>query len=78
VGFGQWGVTDCRAIFNSLHPPGTIEAHLAPEAYKGLIDPEASAKATAAAEAEKKRIKAVRDGMSPVETILGLDEFEVR
>jgi len=67
----------CREIFNSLHPPGTIEHNLPADAFKGYIDPEAAAKSAAAQRAEKEREKKARDALSPVETILGLDEFEV-
>lgn len=66
-----------RSIFNPLHPPGTIENNLAPEAFKGKVDPKTAAKAAAAQDAEKARVKAVREALPPVETILGLDEFQV-
>jgi hypothetical protein len=31
-------------LFRSIHPPNTIESHLAPENLKGSIDPKEAAK----------------------------------
>lgn len=66
-----------RNLFNSLHPPGTIENNLPKESFKGLVDPEISAKAIAAQDAAKAKIAAARAALPPVETILGIEEFEV-
>lgn len=41
------------------------------------MDPKTSAKAAQAQEEERARVQAVRDALPPVETILGLDEFQV-
>ena len=67
-----------RSLFNPLHPPGTIENNLPAECFKGYVDPAITAKANAVRDAEKRRIAAAREALPPVETILGLDEFEVR
>lgn len=66
-----------RSLFNPLHPPGTIENNLPAECFKGYVDPAITAKANAVRDAEKRRIAAAREALPPVETILGLDEFEV-
>ena len=68
---------DTRELFNPLHPPGTLENNLPPESFKGYVDPEITAKANAAKKAEQERIARARAGLAPVETVLGLDEFEV-
>lgn len=66
-----------RSIFNPLHPPGTIENNLDPEAFRGYVDPAATAAGAAAQIEEKRRIAEAREKLAPVETILGLDEFQV-
>lgn len=66
-----------RALFNPLHPPGTIENNLPPDCFKGYVDPSVTAKANAARDAEKKRIADARAALPPVEGVLGLDEFQV-
>lgn len=66
-----------RSIFNPVHPPGTIENNLSPSNLKGRVDPQIAAKGAAAQDAERARVQAVRDSLPPVETILGLDEFQV-
>ncbi|WVR06147.1 hypothetical protein IAU60_003177 [Kwoniella sp. DSM 27419] len=61
-----WVIVDGRvyeSLFNSLHPPGTIENNLPPESYKGRVDPKISAKAVAAQDAEKARIAAARQAL---------------
>ncbi|WVF71068.1 hypothetical protein IAT40_005865 [Kwoniella sp. CBS 6097] len=68
--------SDVSSLFNSLHPPGTIENNLPEESFKGWVDPDISAKAVAAQDAEKARIAAARKALPPVETILGIEEFE--
>lgn len=65
------------SLYNSLHPPGTLETNLPSESLKGHVDPVISAKANAAQNAERERIAAARAALPPVETILGLEEFEV-
>ncbi|WVQ99128.1 hypothetical protein IAU59_006260 [Kwoniella sp. CBS 9459] len=67
---------DVSSLFNSLHPPGTIENNLPEESFKGWVDPEVSAKAVAEQVEEKAKIAAARQALPPVETILGIDEFE--
>jgi hypothetical protein len=64
-------------LFNPLHPPGTLENNLSPESYKGRVDPEITAIAAAKQNAERARIASARAALAPVETILGIDEFEV-
>lgn len=64
-------------MFNPLHPPGTIENNLSPESLKGFVDPEISAVAAAKQDAERNRIAEARAALPAVETILGIDEFEV-
>jgi L-lactate dehydrogenase (cytochrome) len=66
-----------RALFNPLHPPGTLESNLAPESFKGRVDPKITAIAAAKQDAERARIASARAALPPVETILGIDEFEV-
>jgi hypothetical protein len=66
-----------RALFNPLHPPGTIENNLPPDCFKGYVDPAVTAKANAARDAERERIERARGALPPVESILGLDEFQV-
>ncbi|OCF32007.1 hypothetical protein I316_06393 [Kwoniella heveanensis BCC8398] len=68
--------SDVSSLFNSLHPPGTIENNLSEESFKGWVDPEITAKAVAAQDAEKARVAAARGALPPVETILGIEEFE--
>jgi hypothetical protein len=41
------------------------------------VDPATTAKAAESQAAEKRRIAEVRENLPPVETILGLDEFQV-
>ena len=41
------------------------------------MDPEVTAQANAVAEAEKERLAVARAALPPVETILGIDEFQV-
>jgi L-lactate dehydrogenase (cytochrome) len=50
---------------------------LAPESFKGFVDPDITAAAAAKQDAEKARIVAARAALPPVESILGIDEFEV-
>lgn len=69
--------SDSRSIFNPIHPPGTIENNLPPESLKGRVDPRLAAKAAQAQNEEKARVEAARAALPPVETILGLDEFQV-
>lgn len=68
---------DLRAIFNPIHPPGTIENNLPADSYRGKVDPKVAAATAAAQNAERARVAAAREALPPVETILGLDEFEV-
>ncbi|WVW84347.1 hypothetical protein I302_106381 [Kwoniella bestiolae CBS 10118] len=56
-----------------IHPPKTLENNLAPECFKGLVDPQAAANAY---EAEQRRVNSARDALPPVETMLGLDELQ--
>jgi L-lactate dehydrogenase (cytochrome) len=66
-----------RSLFTPLHPPGTVENNLAPESFKGYVDPKISAVAAAKQDAERARIADARAALPPVETMLGIDEFEV-
>ena len=68
---------DDSTLFNPLHPPGTLENNLSPDSYKGRVDPEITAIAAAKQNAERARIASARAALAPVETILGIDEFEV-
>lgn len=70
-------LTSNSTLYNPLHPPGTIENNLPEESFKGYVDPAISARANAVQETEKARVAAARAALPPVETILGLDEFEV-
>jgi hypothetical protein len=48
VSFGPHAETFLRELFRPIHPPGTLENNLAPEHFKGVIDP---------AEAEQVRLR---------------------
>lgn len=64
-------------LFKPIHPPGTLENNLAPEDFKGLVDPKEAAQAVAAYKAEQDRIENGRKNLAPAETMLSIDELEV-
>ena len=68
--------TDVRSLFTPLHPPGTLQSNLPLESFKGRVDPKIAAVAAAKQNAERARIADARAALPPVETILGIDEFE--
>lgn len=68
---------DDRSIYNPLHPPGTLESNLPPKSFKGWVDPDITAVAAEKQNAERDRVAMARAALPPVETILGVDEFEV-
>lgn len=63
--------TDCTEEFDPIHPPGTLEENLDPEANLGTVDITTLPKPKAAA-IEKKAV----EGPPPMESLLNLDEIE--
>ena len=57
--------------YDPVHPPGTLEDHLPPEANLGPIDPDTLPKDEAVQEEAR-----VEEGPPPLETLLNLDEIE--
>ncbi|WWD22204.1 hypothetical protein CI109_106695 [Kwoniella shandongensis] len=72
----QNGGRDVTELFRPVHPPNTLETHLGPENYKGVIDPVEAEKSRAAFDAEQKRIAEGRAKLPPPETLLSLDEIQ--
>jgi isopentenyl diphosphate isomerase/L-lactate dehydrogenase-like FMN-dependent dehydrogenase len=63
---------DATDEYDPVHPPGTLEEHLKPEAKLGQIDPDSLPDAQApAVEAE-----IAQDAPPPLESLLNLDEIE--
>ncbi|ORY26687.1 FMN-dependent dehydrogenase-domain-containing protein [Naematelia encephala] len=67
---------DVTELFRPIHPPGTLETHLAPENFKGNIDPKQAAEANEAYAAEQSRIDQARNSLPAVETLLSLEELQ--
>nr|XP_019007451.1 uncharacterized protein I206_07709 [Kwoniella pini CBS 10737]OCF46232.1 hypothetical protein I206_07709 [Kwoniella pini CBS 10737] len=65
---------DVTELFKPVHPPNTLENNLAPECFKGLVNPKEVEEVTF--EAEQQRVEKERNALPPVETMLGLDEIE--
>ncbi|RYP76154.1 hypothetical protein DL771_001978 [Monosporascus sp. 5C6A] len=64
---------DATEEYDPIHPPGTLEENLKPEAKLGKVDPQTLVNATKpAAEEERKEAQ----GPPPMETLLNLDEIE--
>jgi len=83
---------DGSELFRSIHPPNTLELNLTPTSLMGVIDAEEAAavgarclqwryahdQSRAAYEAEQRRTAEGRAALPPVETILSLDDMEVK
>lgn len=69
---------DATAEFDPIHPPGTLEEHLKPEAKLGVVDPESLKKLQRQsaqgrpAEGDEKKVPPP----PPLHTLLNLDEIE--
>lgn len=64
---------DATEEYDPIHPPGTLEENLKPEAKLGRIDPQTLVQTSApAAKEEKKDV----DGPPPMESLLNLNEIE--
>ncbi|KAL1967287.1 hypothetical protein VTN77DRAFT_3333 [Rasamsonia byssochlamydoides] len=62
---------DATDEYDPIHPPGTLEENLKPEALLGTVNPETLPKPTADKQPEEKK-----QGPPPMETLLNLDEIE--
>ncbi|KAJ9090661.1 hypothetical protein QFC19_009523 [Naganishia cerealis] len=67
---------DVTELYKPIHPPNTLENNLSPEQFVGTIDPELAQETRKRYEADMKRIQEAREGLPPVETVLGLDEMQ--
>ncbi|GFZ48900.1 hypothetical protein JCM24511_06649 [Saitozyma sp. JCM 24511] len=67
---------DVTELFRPVHPPGTLENNLAPENFKGVIDPKEAEAARLAFETEQRRLEKARGDLPPVETMLGIEELQ--
>ncbi|KAJ9099932.1 hypothetical protein QFC21_003937 [Naganishia friedmannii] len=67
---------DVTELYKPIHPPKTLENNLSPEQFVGTIDPELAQETKQRYEADMKRIQEAREGLPPVETVLGLDEMQ--
>ncbi|RSH90017.1 Cytochrome b2, mitochondrial precursor [Saitozyma podzolica] len=67
---------DVTELFRPVHPPGTLENNLAPENFKGVIDPKEAEAARLAFETEQQRLQKARNDLPPVETMLGIEELQ--
>ncbi|KAI1203904.1 mitochondrial cytochrome b2 [Nemania serpens] len=68
---------DATEEYDPIHPPGTLEENLKPEAKLGRVDPTTLVQTTKpAAKEEKKKPESDDDGPPPMETLLNLDEIE--
>lgn len=63
---------DATAEYDPIHPPGTLEENLKPEALLGTVDPETLPKP----EAEKTQPEQKKEGPPPMHTLLNMDEIE--
>ena len=70
---------DATEEYDPIHPPGTLEDNLRPEAQLGTVDPESLARIQKAAQ-DKAAQEAKKDGDQarppPLHTLLNLDEIE--
>ncbi|KAL1987551.1 hypothetical protein VTN96DRAFT_3478 [Rasamsonia emersonii] len=62
---------DATDEYDPIHPPGTLEENLKPEALLGTVDPATLPKPTAEKQPEEQK-----QGPPPVETLLNMDEIE--
>jgi isopentenyl diphosphate isomerase/L-lactate dehydrogenase-like FMN-dependent dehydrogenase len=62
---------DATEEYDPIHPPGTLEENLKPEANLGRINPKSLVKASAPQESEKDK-----DSPPPLESLFNLDEIE--
>lgn len=65
--------TDATEEYDPIHPPGTLEENLKPEALLGTVDPETLPKPTAD---KQQQSEEEQDGPPPMETLLNLEEIE--
>lgn len=65
---------DATEDYDPIHPPGTLEENLKPEAKLGRVDPQTLVQAAPAAKDEKK--EETPEGPPPMESLLNLDEIE--
>ncbi|QGA19140.1 hypothetical protein EYB26_006828 [Talaromyces marneffei] len=65
--------TDATEEYDPIHPPGTLEDNLKPEALLGTVDPETLPKPTADAQQQSSEED---QGPPPMETLFNLDEIE--
>ena len=66
---------DATEEYDPVHPPGTLEENLKPEAKLGRVDPESLAKAKGP-EVQQDDGKAGGDAPPPLESLLNIDEIE--
>ena len=66
---------DATEEYDPVHPPGTLEENLKPEAKLGSVDPESLAKAKVPAATAQKNVSH-DDVRPPLESLLNLDEIE--
>ncbi|KAI8632244.1 mitochondrial cytochrome b2 [Xylariaceae sp. FL1651] len=67
---------DATNEYDPIHPPGTLEENLKPEAKLGRIDPATIVQATKPAAKEERKPESEDGGSPPMETLLNLDEIE--
>jgi hypothetical protein len=65
---------DATAEFDPIHPPGTLEEHLKPEAKLGVVDPESLKKLQRPKGASEE--SEPRPPPPPLETLLNIDDIE--
>ncbi|KAK2745613.1 hypothetical protein FQN55_006103 [Onygenales sp. PD_40] len=66
---------DATAEYDPVHPAGTLEANLKPDALLGTIDPATLSSAASQAESQRGPDK-TRDDAPPMSSLLNLDEIE--
>lgn len=67
---------DATAEYDPVHPPGTLEENLKPEAKLGKVNPDTRAATGTDTGLQKSPRKEDEDQPSPMETLLNLDEIE--
>ncbi|KAL2175446.1 cytochrome b5-like protein [Thermothelomyces heterothallicus CBS 202.75] len=67
---------DATAEYDPIHPPGTLEENLKPEAKLGVVDPESLKKLQRQAVQGKPQEDEQKAAPPPLETLLNLDEIE--
>ncbi|KAL7628599.1 hypothetical protein AAE478_000114 [Parahypoxylon ruwenzoriense] len=68
---------DATDEYDPIHPPGTLEENLKPEAKMGRIDPQTLVQTSKlAAKDEEEKKERDEDGLPPLESLLNLDEIE--